>query len=68
MFKAKCPITSNIKGYPFEVLIEGKKIKGAIFSDYLKNLNWKAREMKFIEKSSVSTLGECIQKITVLIS
>ena len=62
-----CPITSNIKGYPFEVLINGNKIDGVILSDHLKNLDWKARDIKFIEKASSSVLSECIEKISALI-
>lgn len=62
-----CPITSNIKGYPFEVLIEGKKINGAVLSDHLKNLDWRAREIKFIEKAKSHVLEEVVSKIAVLI-
>ena len=62
-----CPITSNIKGYPFEVLLSGKKINGAILSDHLKNLDWKARKIKFIEKADLETLKECLEKISALI-
>lgn len=62
-----CPITSNVKGYPFEVVVKGKKIDGVILSDHLKNLDWKAREIKFIEKASAIVLTECIEKISTLI-
>jgi mRNA interferase MazF len=62
-----CPITSNVKGYPFEILIFGKKIKGAVLSDHLKNLDWKIRKAKFIEKASTSVMAECISKISALI-
>jgi mRNA interferase MazF len=62
-----CPITSNIKGYPFEVLITGKKINGAVLSDHLKNLDWKIRKAKFIEKASASVMDECKAKISALI-
>jgi mRNA interferase MazF len=62
-----CPITSNIKGYPFEVEIVGKKINGSILSDHIKNLDWKAREIKFIEKAKPHILDEVISKISVLI-
>ena len=62
-----CPITSNIKGYPFEVVVKGKKIDGVILTDHLKNLDWKAREIKFIEKASTLVLTECIDKISTLI-
>ena len=62
-----CPITSNIKGYPFEVEVSGKKINGAILSDHLKNLDWKAREIKFIEKAKNHVLDEVVSKISALI-
>ncbi len=62
-----CPITSNIKGYPFEVEIKGKKINGAVLSDHIKNLDWKAREIKFIEKAKADVVSEVIAKISVLI-
>ena len=62
-----CPITSNIKGYPFEVAILGKKINGAILSDHLKNLDWKVRKAKFIEKAPKETLKQCLMKISALI-
>lgn len=62
-----CPITSNIKGYPFEVIINGKKIDGAVLSDHLKNLDWKARDIKYIEKAHAEVLNEVVEKISVLI-
>jgi mRNA interferase MazF len=62
-----CPITSKVKGYPFEVGISGKRISGVILSDQVKNLDWKARKMKFIEKAGASVLKEVISKISVII-
>ena len=62
-----CPITSHIKGYPFEVVLKGQKIKGVILTDHLKNLDWKIRKARFIEKIKPKTLSECLEKITALI-
>jgi mRNA interferase MazF len=56
-----------VKGYPFEVVIAGKKIKGAVLADHIKNLDWKARKAKFIEHASMEVLRECSLKISVLI-
>ena len=40
-----CPITSQIKGYPFEVRIpEGWAVAGVILADQVKSLDWKARQ------------------------
>jgi mRNA interferase MazF len=37
------PITSKIKGYPFEVIIETEQIKGAVLCDQLRSMDWKVR-------------------------
>ncbi len=63
-----CPITSQIKGYPFEVLIpDNLKISGAILSDQVKSLDWKARQAEFICKLPFPTFNEVIQKLSTLI-
>lgn len=39
-----CPITSKSKGYPFEVVLpSGLAIIGAVLSDHVKSLDWKAQ-------------------------
>lgn len=44
-----CPITTRIKGYPFEVVLpEGLPIAGAILSDQVKSLDWRARNAELI--------------------
>lgn len=62
-----CPITSHIKGYPFEVIVTGKKINGAVLSDHLKDLDWKVRKAKFIEKASDDVVEQCSMKISALL-
>ncbi len=38
-----CPITNQIKGYPFEVVLPtGLAVTGAILSDQVKSLDWRA--------------------------
>jgi len=42
-----CPITSHVKGYPFEVeLPRGLGVTGVILSDHLKSVDWKQRRAK----------------------
>jgi mRNA interferase MazF len=63
-----CPITSQIKGYPFEVLIpDGLKISGAILSDQLKSLDWKVRQAELICKLPSATVDEVLQKLNTLL-
>ena len=62
-----CPITSKIKEYPFEVEIDLKKIQGAVLSDQVKSLDWKARNIEFIEKINERELEEVVEKIEAII-
>lgn len=63
-----CPVTSQIKGYPFEVeLTETKKIKGTILSDQVKSLNWRHRKAAFIEKIPAPVMAEILGKIGALL-
>lgn len=43
-----CPITRQIKGYPFEVpLPAGLPVSGAALADHVKSLDWRARQAEF---------------------
>lgn len=64
-----CPVTSKIKGYPFEVIIpQDLPIEGAILSDQLKSLDWQSRQASFICRAADETLLEVIAKIELLIA
>jgi mRNA interferase MazF len=63
-----CPITNQIKGYPFEVRVpEGLKVTGAILSDQVKNLDWKARQAEFICRVPIETTEEALRKLNTLL-
>lgn len=63
-----CPITSQIKGYPFEVNIEGNPlISGVALADQIKNLDWRARGVKFITAVDESVLEEVVAKVDALL-
>ena len=63
-----CPITSQVKGYPFEVLIpDGLEINGAILSDQVKSLDWRARKAEFSCKLPAASFNEVVQKLSTLI-
>lgn len=47
-----CPITSQIKGYPFEqALPENLPIRGVVLSDQVRSLDWQTRRARFIAKA-----------------
>jgi mRNA interferase MazF len=64
-----CPITNQIKGYPFEVVLPpGLAVMGAILSDQVKSLDWRARNASFICALPPATIAEVLQKLSVLVS
>ena len=63
-----CPITSHVKGYPFEVEFKTDgKAKGAVLSDQLKSLDWKARQAKKFDSVSEEIMLEVLAKIGALV-
>lgn len=63
-----CPITSQIKGYPFEVMIPSElKVKGVILSDQVKSLDWKIRKTEFCDKLPQDVILEIIKKLETLL-
>lgn len=64
-----CPITNQIKGYPFEVLIPaGLLVAGAVLSDQVKSLDWRARNAELICNLPTETISEVLQKLVTLLS
>ena len=63
-----CPITNQIKGYPFEVILPpGLKVTGAVLSDHVKNLDWKARKAKKIASAPASVIEQVVGRISALV-
>ena len=63
-----CPITSHVKGYPFEVLLPaGLGVEGAVLSDQLKSLDWRVRKARRIATAPVDVLEETVGKILALV-
>ena len=63
-----CPITSHVKGYPFEVLLPaGLGVEGAVLSDQLKSLDWRVRKARRIASAPADVLEETVGKILALV-
>lgn len=63
-----CPITSQVKGYPFEVAIpSGFKVGGVVLSDQVKNLDWRVRKADFICRLPQETTLEVLAKLETLL-
>lgn len=63
-----CPVTSQVKGYPFEVIIpDGLKASGAILSDQVKNLDWRERKASRLCSLPEATVRQVLNKLGTLI-
>ena len=63
-----CPITSRIKGYPFEVVLPpGLKMEGAVLCDQIKSLDWSARRVRLAAKLPEPMIDDILAKIRVLL-
>ena len=64
-----CPVTNQVKGYPFEVLLpEGLPVAGAVLSDQVKSLDWHARNAELICKLPVMAISEVLEKLTAILA
>jgi|SRR5215218_8015861 len=62
-----CPITSQIKGYPFEVPVVGGIVRGVVLADHVRSVDWRERSMQFAEKASDDVLKNVTDLVAALI-
>ena len=63
-----CPITSQAKGYPFEVpLPRIGTIDGVVLADHVKNLDWQARRVIFEAKAPADVLTDVRERLRALL-
>ena len=52
-----CPITRQVKGYPFEVPVDTAELHGVILADQVKSLDWRVRQASFIAQLPERTVA-----------
>jgi mRNA interferase MazF len=63
-----CPITTQVKGYPFEVpLAASGPVSGVVLADHVKNLDWTARRVEFAGKATQDVLTDVRERLRVLL-
>lgn len=64
-----CPITNQIKGYPFEVpLSSDLPLTGVILADQVKSLDWRARHAEIIGRLREEIVAEVLRKLSTLLT
>jgi mRNA interferase MazF len=61
-----CPMTSRIKGYPFEVVVS-ESPPSAVLADQIKSLDWRARHAEKKGAVSAAVLAEVRAKVRALL-
>jgi len=62
------PITNQQKGYPFEVALpSGLKVSGVVLSDAIKNVDWRARNARFVDAAPRNVLDAIRQRLGLLL-
>jgi mRNA interferase MazF len=63
-----CPITNQVKGYPFEVLIpDGCPVTGVVGADQVKSLDWRARQAARIGEVPEEVVAQVLQRLQALL-
>ena len=63
-----CPVTSQVKGYPFEVpLPPGLPVAGVVLADHLKSLDWRARRAEFVAEVPDTLIEEVVARVHPLL-
>jgi len=63
-----CPITSRMKGYPFEVVLpEGLPITGAVLSDQVKSVDRDARRIEVAGRAPAEVTAAVWERVVALI-
>ena len=63
-----CPVTSRIKGYPFEVVLPPDlAVQGAVLCDQVRSLDWAARRSRLALKLPELILDDVLAKVHALL-
>ena len=64
-----CPITSRVKGYPFEVTVpRGLAVAGVVLAAQVKNLDWRARRAEFVDRLPTADVSGVLGLVMALLT
>ena len=64
-----CPVTSKVKGYPFEVPISTSAgVQGVVLADQLRSLDWRARRAEWIEQAQPKVVERVLKLLATLLT
>ncbi|MBI4599352.1 endoribonuclease MazF [Candidatus Uhrbacteria bacterium] len=63
-----CPITSHVKGYPFEVAIKIQDVEGVVLADHVRSIDWTCRPVCLVGRCDEEIVEDVQHKLNVLIN
>ena len=63
-----CPVTSQMKGYPFEVALPASGgIGGVVLADQVESLDWRVRHAAFAARAPAAVMEQVLGKLATLV-
>jgi len=63
-----CPITSRVRGYPFEVTIpDDVGVRGVVLADQARSLSWENRYVQRIDRAPAKLVADVRERIAALL-
>lgn len=63
-----CPVTSRVKGYPFETALpRGIKVAGVVLADHVKSVDWRGRRASLADRVPREVVAEVRAKLQTLV-
>ena len=63
-----CPVTSQVKGYPFEVLLNADSpARGAVLCDQVRSVDWRARKARRAGDAGAAAMEQVLARVRVLL-
>lgn len=64
-----CPVTSHVKGYPFEVALPAElEVEGVVLADRVRSLDWRARHATYLGALPAAVLAQVIARARALLT
>jgi mRNA interferase MazF len=64
-----CPITTRVKGYPFEVaFVDESGLPAVVLADQVKSLDWRAHKARRKGRTQQSVIAEALGKLGALLA
>ena len=62
-----CPITSKVRGSPFEIDVSGKQTIGVILTSQIRTIDFHARQAVVCDRANIFCLEEVIARVKLII-